>query len=120
MIHISNAGPHRIEGLEWAHERAAWEHLDVDASPGRGPDSLCQASRTRVKPWRPCGPIGHHLQLSQPLSNRGCETVATDPAPIKTSRRLRVVALLVGFRLPILSSRTIAACPPGLGESSGL
>ena len=72
MIHISDAGADRFEGLKWANERAGRKHLDVDASSGRGANPLRQTSRAGLKTRRPCGPIGHQLQLSDFLCDRGC------------------------------------------------
>jgi len=71
VIHISDAGPDRVEGLERANERAGREYLDVDAAIARGADPLRQTSRAGLKPRRACGPVGHHLQLADALGDRG-------------------------------------------------
>jgi hypothetical protein len=71
VIHVGDTGFYRVEGLERAHERPGWKNLDFDAATGRGADRLRQTNRARVKARRSFGPVGHHLQLSDTLRNRG-------------------------------------------------
>src|SRR5262245_2318124 len=69
VIHISDTGPDRVEGFERANERAHREHLNANATIARGGDPLRQTLRAGLKPRRPRGPLGHHLQLSESLSD---------------------------------------------------
>ena len=71
VIHVGDAGPDRVEGLERAHQRAGRKNLDLDAAAGRGADRLRETDRAAVKARRTLGPVGHHLQLSDSLRDRG-------------------------------------------------
>src|SRR6516164_4889886 len=70
VIHISDTGPDGVERFERANERPGREHPDVNTAVACGADPLRQTFRTGLKTRRPCGPCGHHLQLSQSLSDR--------------------------------------------------
>ena len=59
MIHISDAGADRVEGLKWANERAGRKNLDVDASCGRGANPLRQTSCACLKTRAPGNPGSH-------------------------------------------------------------
>src|SRR5215510_10907411 len=72
VIHIGKTGPDRIENFECTNERACRKDLDVNAAIARGADPLRQTIRAGLKPRRPCGPGGHHLQLSESLSDGWC------------------------------------------------
>jgi hypothetical protein len=67
-----SATPDCIEGLEWANERARKKDLYLDASSSRGIDCLREAQGAWIKARKTFGPVGHHLQLSYSLRNRGC------------------------------------------------
>jgi hypothetical protein len=71
VIHVGNAGRNSVEGFERAHERAGWIYLDFDTAAGRNADRLRQTNRAGLKPRRPFGPVGHHLQLAYSLRDRG-------------------------------------------------
>jgi hypothetical protein len=71
MIHVGDAGPYRVEGFERAHQCAGRKNLDLDAAAGRIADRLREANRAGLKARRTFRPIGHHLQLSDSLCDRG-------------------------------------------------
>jgi hypothetical protein len=71
MIHISDPGSHRVEGLERAHQRAGRENFDFDAASGRGADCLREAHRARMKARCTFRPVGHQLELAQAPRDRG-------------------------------------------------
>jgi hypothetical protein len=54
-----------------AHERAGRKNLDLDAAAGRGTDRLRKTNGAGVKARQSFGPVGHHLQLSDALGDRG-------------------------------------------------
>jgi hypothetical protein len=70
MIHVSDAGAHRIKGFERAHERPGQKNLYLDTPCGRSLDRLCETNCAWVKAGQTFGPVGHHLQL--PCSLRNC------------------------------------------------
>ena len=71
MIHVGDTSPDRVERFERANERTGRKYLDLDASPGRVADRLCEANCAGVKARHVLGPIGHHLQLSDSLRDGG-------------------------------------------------
>src|SRR5437870_3278048 len=101
MIHVSNTGTYRIEGLERAHQCAGWKHVNLDASAGRQLDGARQTSRARLKSRYVFRPIRHHLELPDSLRERA-----------------RVFSCRHGFDdLPIAG---IEALPYGLVDSESL
>src|SRR6516225_3205506 len=61
---LTTAILHPRERFERANERPGREHPDVNTAVACGADPLRQTFRAGLKAWRPCGPGGHHLQLS--------------------------------------------------------
>src|SRR5262245_23942514 len=70
MKHVGDAGADRIKSLKRADERPRQKNLYLDATPGRDLDCLREAKSTWVKAGAG-RPVGHHLQLSYSLRNRG-------------------------------------------------
>jgi hypothetical protein len=70
VIHVGDTGAYRVEGFEWAHERAGRKNLDLDAAASGDADHLRQPNRASVKARRTVGPVGYHLQLSDALCDR--------------------------------------------------
>jgi hypothetical protein len=60
MIHVGDAGTHRVEGFERSDKSTGRKNLDFDAP-----------NRAGLLARRTFGPVGHHLQLSDPLRDRG-------------------------------------------------
>jgi hypothetical protein len=71
VIHVGDAGRDRIERFERAHKRSSGKNLDLDAAVGGNADHLRETQRTGVKARCVLGPLGHHFQSSDSLSNRG-------------------------------------------------
>jgi hypothetical protein len=71
MEHVGHAGAYGIEGFERTHQRADRKDLDFDTAGGRNADRLREADCAGVKAGRTFGPVGHHLQLSNSLRDRG-------------------------------------------------
>ena len=94
MEHVGDAGADRVEGLERAHERAGREHFDPDATAAGSPIVCARRTALAWRPGSPCGPVGHHLELAQPLRERrepessAATPAAAIPAPARRSRRL--------------------------------
>jgi hypothetical protein len=70
VIHVGDAGTHRIESLEGAHESAGRKHLDFDAAAGAVGDRLRHPARAGKQARYVFGPVSHHLQLSDSLCDR--------------------------------------------------
>ena len=71
MVHVGDAGAYRIEGLEWAHQRAGWKDIDLDAVAGRGGNRLGETDGAGVQARHIFRPVGYHLQLSKSLRDGG-------------------------------------------------
>jgi len=46
LVHVSDAGTYRVEGLERAYKGAGRKYLDLDASIAGGVDRLCETDCT--------------------------------------------------------------------------
>ena len=119
MVHVSDAGPDRVEGLERAHKRAGRKYLDLDAAAGRGADRLGEANCAGVKARRALGPVGHHLQLPDSLRNRGrreASQLAPAGAASRIPRCVQNVAPPHGWRSVFTLLQLLAGSPhlPGL------
>ena len=70
MVHVSDAGPNRVEGLERAHQRAGRKNLDLDVI-GRGGNRLGETDGAGLQARHIFRPVGYHLQLSKSLRDGG-------------------------------------------------
>src|SRR5262249_10809572 len=70
MIHVGDTGAYRFEVFERADKPSGQKNLYFDAPSGRGLDRLCETNCAWVKAGT-FGPVGHHLELSYSLRNRG-------------------------------------------------
>ena len=99
MVHVGDAGPYRIEGLERPHQRAGRKHLDLDAPAGGGADGLRKADRAGVQARHVSGQSVTIFSCRFPcaIAGAGKLTVApaaNDPAPARRSRRLMAATFL--------------------------